>query len=102
MPLASAIDYSCISGWSLSAEFSYRKPQLILVAKSAFQMLSASGRMPQPNECEDAVILHLLSSGPFAALMNAGNVQNDPIIRDMLAGCVARILLDEDWQDISS
>jgi hypothetical protein len=34
--------------------------------------------------------------------MTAGKVPDDLIIRDMLAGCVARIMLDEDWQDISS
>ena len=102
MPLASALDYSCISDWNLLAELTQRRSALLLVAKVAFQMLAASGRMPQPEECERAFIFHLLISSPFAALMIAGKVPDDLIIRDMLAGCVARIILDEDWQVISS
>ena len=102
MPLASKLDYSCISDWNLSAELARRRAQLLLVAKVAFQMLAASGKAPQPEECDRALIFHLLVSSPFAALMTAGKVADDLIIRDMLAGCVARIMLDEDWQDISS
>jgi hypothetical protein len=102
MPLASALDYSCISAWNLSAELTQRRSQLLMVAKVAFQMLAASGRMPQPEECERVLIFHLLISSPFAALMTAGGVPDDLIIRDMLAGCIVRIVLDEDWQDIEA
>jgi hypothetical protein len=101
MPLASKLDYSCISDWNLSAELTQRRSQLLLVAKVAFQMLAASGRTPQPDECERPLIFHLLVSSPFAALMTGGKVADDLVIRDMLAGCVARIMLDEEWQDIS-
>ena len=65
-------------------------------------MLAASGKMPQPEECERPLIFHFLISSPFAALMTAGKVADDLLIQDMLAGCIARIILDEDWQDIST
>jgi hypothetical protein len=100
-PLASASDYACISGWNLSAGITKRRAQLIAVAQSARKTLMASGRMPQPGECEPMLIAHFHGSAAFAALMQDGQVMNDFILRDMLAGSLARILLDEEWTEIS-
>jgi hypothetical protein len=99
--LASALDYACIGGWNLAMKFANSRDSLIAVAKSAFQLLASSGRQPQPDECEGVVVAHLLGSKAFSALMHAGKVPTDVIIRDMLATSVARILLDEDWYEIS-
>src|SRR5580704_13452902 len=100
MPLASAMDYTCIGGWNLSKDFTQMRDRLLEVAKIAYKMLAASGRPPQPAECEDTVTLLLHGSSAFGLLMQAASISYDFVAWDMLAGSIARILLDEEFDAI--
>lgn len=101
MPLASALDYTTIGGWNLSAGFNNRRDRLIEVAKAGYQMLAASGNPPQAADCEDIVRVHIHGSAEFDALMQSAAISYDFVIWDMLAGSITRILLDEEFHAIS-
>jgi len=101
MPLASVSDYTTISGWSLSTEFANRRNHLIDIAKIGYGMLAGSGLLPQPSDCEDTIRLLIHGSAEFNDMMQVRVISYDFVIWDMLSGCLARILLDEEFHAIS-
>jgi|SRR5690348_11462893 hypothetical protein len=101
MPLASATDYATIGGWNLAGQFAKHRDQLVDAAQLGYKLLAASGIPPQAVDCEDAVRVHIHGSADFDIMMQAAQISYDFVIWDMLAGCLARILLDEEFHAIS-
>jgi hypothetical protein len=101
MPPAFAVDYTTISGWNLSGEFTAHRAELIDVAKLGYRLLAASGIPPQAVDCEDVVRVHIHGCAAFDTMMQSKAISYDFVNWDMLAGCIARILLDEEFHVIS-
>ena len=99
--MPSAVDYTTIGGWNLATEFANHRDQLIEAAKIGYKLLAGSSIQPQAADCEDAVRVHIHGSASFDLMMQAAAISYDFVIWDMLAGCLSRILLDEEFHAIS-
>src|SRR5579863_4665657 len=99
--LATANDYAYLSGWNFFKHFKTYRDPLIQIGKAVFRYLASSGRSPLPAECEPMFTLAVVTSRVFADLAKANNIPKDSTLYLSFAGPVARLLLDQDWQDIS-
>jgi hypothetical protein len=100
--LATANDYLYLSGWDFFKFFGKYRPSFIDIGKAVFKFLAGSGRNPLPHECERLFTVALLGSRVFAGLAQANNLPQDPVLQFSFAGPIARLLLDQEWQDIST
>ena len=100
--LATANDYVYLSGWNFFKYFSNYRGPFLNIGKAVFQYLASSGRKPLPSDCERPFTAALVTSRAFASLAQANNLPQDPLLNLSFAGPIARILLDQEWQDISN
>jgi hypothetical protein len=100
--LATALDCVYLSGWNFFQYFPKHRSAFVGIGQAVFRFLASSGRQPLPSDCERLFTLALLASRVFAGLASANKLPNDPHLHLTFAGPVARILLDQEWSDISS
>jgi len=100
--LATANDYIYLSGWDFFKYFSKYRGPFLNIGQAVFRYLASSGRKPLPSDCERLFTLALVASRVFAGLAQANNLPQDRTLYLSFAGPIARILLDQEWPDISN
>ena len=100
--LATANDYAYLSGWNFFKYLHQYRQGFVDIGRAVFQYLASSGQNPLLSDCERLFTLALVTSRLFAGLALTNNLPQDPVLQLSFAGPIARLLLDQEWQDISS